>query len=545
MTSSTIQKTSKQALRNRSFVLVALFLSHFLASELAAESAVDAHRPNVLFIAIDDFKPLLGCYDVPWIQSPAIDKLALRSTVFTSTYCQVPLCAPTRASLLTGLRPDSTRVYFNPFKVKNVLRVRLPNVITLPQHFKNQGYTSCAMGKVFDGRTVDPGHDAVSWSEPFVTKYEAAPQGLGFRGYQDPTTRAYLKQAMKAHPGKHIPGPPFESWDGPDNIYRDGAMARTAVQKIKQFANDHQPFFLAVGFFKPHLPFVAPKKYWDLYDRDQFELAPFQQFPAGQPPYAAVIPNSGELRDYAGVPQTGPIPEEMQQELIHAYAACASYIDAQVALLVDALRETGIEDNTIICLWGDHGWHLGEHGHWGKSSTYEDATRCPLIIHDPNIGHGVRTDSVTELLDVYPTLCELAGIAVPPHVQGKSLVRLMHTPNVVLHEAALSQSSTVDAQMSPQLVAGKLNEFSEIESHMGWSVRTRRYRYTEWRTAILDGNDRTFGTTPVGIELYDYEKDPLEKENLATDSANQEILRQHQHLLDQLVPDLSRQSVNP
>lgn len=523
----------------RRIQLIVLLPAMLASSSKAATPEIK--RPNILFIAIDDFKPLLGCYDAPWIKSPTIDELASRSTLFSSAYCQVPLCAPTRASLLTGLRPDSTRVYFNPFKVKNVLRKRLPDVVTLPQHFKNQGYTTCAMGKVFDGRTVDAGHDEVSWSEPFVRRYEAARRGLGTRGYQSQETQAYLQQAMKDHPDKYTPGPPLESCDGPDNMYRDGAMARTAIKKIGQFAKESRPFFLAVGFVKPHLPFVAPRKYWDMYQRSEFHLAPFQTFPVGQPLQAVVIPNSGELRDYAGVPKSGPIPVEMQRKLIHAYAACVSYIDAQVSLLLASLRDNQIDQNTIVCLWGDHGWHLGEHGHWGKSTNYEDATRSPLIIHAPSVGNGVRTDSLTELLDIYPTLCELAGLDTPAHVQGKSLVPLMQNPEAILHQAIVSQSSTVDAQMSPQLVSGTLNEFAQIDSHMGWAVRTKRFRYVEWRSAMLDGNNRTFGTESVGMELYDYDKDPLEKVNLARDPSYSETLRQHQDIFDRLMPYLVRQ----
>ena len=502
----------------------------------ADESA--PRRPNVLFVSIDDLKPLLGCYGASFIKSPAIDGLAKRGTLFRSAYCQVPLCAPTRASILTGLRPDSTRIYFNPFKVKDIVRSRVPDVVTLPQHFRNQGYVTCAMGKVFDGRTVDGGHDALSWSEGHVRRFDVAPGGIGFRGYQNPRTQEHLKSAMKASPGKHVPGPAFEGWEGPDNIYYDGAMARTAVSKINEFSKREQPFFLAVGFVKPHLPFIAPKKYWDLYDRSSFKLASFQMFPEGVTPQGRVFPNSGELRGYAGVPRTGPIPEDMQRELLHAYAACVSYIDAQVGLMLQALKNNGIDDNTIVCVWGDHGWHLGEHGHWGKSTTYEDATRSPLVIYDPRIKKGAPTDSLVELLDIYPTLCELAGLPRPEHLQGKSLVPVMRDPTIRLHDAVITQSSTVDSQMSPKLVGGQLDEFAKIESHMGLAVRTGRYRYVEWRRAVLEADKTTYGSKPVGVEFYDYEKDPLERKNLATDPAYKHVIRKHQELLDRRLPHL-------
>ena len=279
-----------------------LVCSMHSAQLLRAEQLPPDSPPNVLFISIDDLKPLLGCYGYAWIKSPHIDDLAARGTLFRSCYCQVPLCAPTRASLLTGLRPDSTGIYFNPFKVANILRRNLPDVVTLPQHFKQHGYITCAMGKVFDGRTVDDGHDAASWSAGHVRRFDEAPGGLGVRGYQNPQTQERLLK-RKEQTGKLGMGPPVEAWDGPDNIYYDGAMARTAVQKIDEFAKDSRPFFLAVGFVKPHLPFIAPQKYWDLYDRDDIRLAANQHFPEGSPAPAAVIPNSGELREYAGVPR--------------------------------------------------------------------------------------------------------------------------------------------------------------------------------------------------------------------------------------------------
>ncbi|MBM3846595.1 MAG: sulfatase [Verrucomicrobia bacterium] len=525
---------------HRWWTLAAALVLPTMPLACVAADNVATNRPNVLFIAIDDLKPLLGSYGVSWIKSPAMDRLAARGTVFTATYCQVPLCAPTRASLLSGLRPDSTRVYFNPFKIQNVLRVRLPDVVTLPQHFRANGYTTVAMGKVFDGRTVDQEHDSRSWSQPFVRRHEFAAGGPGVRGYQNPATREGLSAAAKSNPNERIPGPPTEGEDLADEAYLDGAIARSAVAKIRELVPQGRPFFLAVGFHKPHLPFIAPKKYWDLYNRETLPLASFQAFPLGSSVQSQVVPNSGEARDYARVPKTGDFPEALQRELIHGYAACISYIDAQVDLLMRTLEQVGVADNTIICLWGDHGWHLGEHGHWGKSTTYEDATRVPLIIAAPGVGRGVRTSSLTELLDVYPTLCELAGLPLPGHLQGKSLVPLMRDPSRTLHEAVFSQSSTVDSQMSPQLVGGKLDEQGSIASSMGWAVRTSRYRYVEWRHAELIGSRREFGAKALAVELYDYEVDPLERENLAGKREYRQVLQEHQQLFDRLRPDLPR-----
>jgi len=491
-----------------------------------------SERPNVLFIAIDDLKPLLGCYGARWIKSPAIDRLAERATVFKANYCQIPLCAPTRASLLTGLCPDSTGVYFNPFKVKNIVRLNLPDVITLPQHFKSHGYVTRAMGKVFDARTVDEGHDGVSWSLPYIGQHDFAPMGPGVRGYQNPDTKRILSAS---DPAKPLAGPPTECWDVPDNAYFDGAMARSAVKQIEELAKQPQPFFLAVGFIKPHLPFIAPKKYWDLYDRNSFRLAPNQSFPDGSPAQAAVIPNSGELRDYAGVAKTGAIPQGQQRELIHGYAACVSYIDAQVALLLETLKRCGIADKTIVCVWGDNGWHLGELGHWGKSTNYEDATRTPLIICAPGIGRRVRTGSLSQFLDVYPTLCDLAGLPKPLHLQGTSLVPMMRHPRSRLHEGVISQSSTVDSQMSPQLVGGLLDENSPIDSFMGWTMRTPRYRYTEWHHARVLRTNSVFEAEAAAVELYDYKKDPLERRNVAADPAYARILTGQKNLFDRIL----------
>ena len=352
-------------------ILAALLLAPFVGSHAADVPATK--KPNVLFIAIDDLKPLLGCYGASWIKSPNIDRLASRGTRFTANYCQVSFCAPSRFSLLTGLRPDTTHIVVNPAKQDDLLRKRFPEIVTLPQHFKNNGWLTCAMGKVFDGRTVDDGHDTASWSVPYVRRFDEAPGGLGKPpGYQNKSTQ---QQVAAAAPGTQ--GPPVECGDVPDNAYYDGAMARTGAAKIREFAKAKQPFFLAVGFLRPHLPFIAPKKYWDLYDRAKLPLAPFQTMPASSPHDLAFYSNSGELRAWSDVPKTGPIPEALQRELIHGYAASVSYSDANVGLLMAALEESGALENTIVCVWGDHGWHLGEHGHWGKVTNYEDATRGP------------------------------------------------------------------------------------------------------------------------------------------------------------------------
>jgi arylsulfatase A-like enzyme len=414
------------------------------------------------------------------------------------------------------LRPDTTHIVVNPAKQDDLLRKRFPDIVTLPQHFKNNGFLTCAMGKVFDGRTVDDGHDTASWSVPYVRRFDEALGGLGKPpGYQNKSTQQRLAAAA---PGTQ--GPPVECEDVPDIAYYDGAMARTGAAKIREFAKAKQPFFLAVGFLRPHLPFIAPKKYWELYDRAKLPLAPFQTMPASSPHDIAFYSNSGELRAWSDVPKTGPIPEALQRELIQGYAASVSYSDANVGLLMAALEESGALENTIVCLWGDHGWHLGEHGHWGKLTNYEDAARAPLIISAPGVAGGRRVATLTEFLDVYPTLCELAALPVPAHAQGKSLVPLMRGEDLILHQAALTQMSQG---------RGK-------NGTMGWSIRTPRYRYTEWRAADFSADKPVFGNQAKALELYDYESDPLERENLAEKAGYAALVKQHQTLFDQMLP---------
>jgi arylsulfatase A-like enzyme len=437
-----------------------------------------------------------------------------------ANYCQVAFCAPTRFSLLTGLRPDSTGLYLNPDQSQDLLRTRLPDVVTLPQQFKNHGYITHPLHKVFDGRTVDQGHDAASWTVPYGPWEMAPGEKPAPGGYQDPATKTRLADALMQ--GKPISGPATEACDIADNAYHDGGVAHTAAKRIREFAKKEQPFFLAVGFVKPHLPFIAPKKYWDLYDRSALPLAPFQQLPQGSPNDLAFYSNSGELRAYSDIPKTGPIPEAQQRELVHGYAACVSYIDAQVGLLMQTLADCGVADNTIICFWGDHGWHLGEHGHWGKLTNYEDAARAPLIISAPGLPGGKRVTSLTEFLDVYPTLCELAGLPIPAHAEGKSLVPLMRGEDVTLHKAAVTQMSHG---------RGK-------NGSMGWSLRTPRYRYIEWRAADFNSDKPVFGSHALATELYDYESDPQERENLADKTDHAAVVKQHQALFDQLLPHL-------
>ncbi|HEX7365615.1 MAG TPA: sulfatase, partial [Pelobium sp.] len=364
-------------------------------------------KPNILFIAVDDLKPDLGFYGFKAVKSPNLDKLAEKSTVFNSNYCQQAVCGPTRASLLTGLRPDKTQVW----DLKTLIRDKLPNVVTLPQFLKQNGYTTAALGKIFDQRSVDKKHDEISWSETYKNKF-TYPEAYGpplLGHYQNPEMKK--KYADGANTNIAEVKVSTECADVPDDAYLDGAMMKQAVLDLKKYGASGKPFFLAVGIRKPHLPFVAPKKYWDMYKREEIELAPWQKPSIDGPKIA--YHNSGEMRAYTDIKpidndeQLLKLDAAKQRELIHGYYASISYVDALIGNLLAQLKSSGLDKNTIIVIWGDHGWHLGDHSLWNKHSNFEEATKAPLMIHLPNQQAKMVYNSVTEFVDIYPTLVEL------------------------------------------------------------------------------------------------------------------------------------------
>lgn len=433
--------------------------------------------PNVLFIAIDDLKPLLGCYGEEDMHTPNIDRLAEQGLVFLNNQCQQAVCGPSRASLLTGLRPDTTKVW----DLKTRARDINPDLVTLPQHFRESGYTTVGYGKIEDPRTFNNGESGAD-----ATKHD--PQSWDF----------YDRADRGGDPGRNKDTgkkPAVWSEEVPDNYFMDGAMAELAVERLGQLAADEKPFFLAVGFKKPHLPFVAPKKYWDLYERQSVPVEDYQDAPVGAPDYA--MHNSSELRsNYEGIPASGPIPADTQRELNHGYRAAVSYIDAQVGMLLDEMESLDLQDNTIVILWGDHGFHLGDHGLYCKHSNFEQATRSPLIISTPNQkSKGTTTISPSEFVDIFPTLCDLAGLPKPSNLEGTSLVPILNDPSAVVKVAAMSQYRR-----------GGGNNLK-----MGYAYRTPRYRFVAWTP--FDAKDRSI----IDRELYDYEVDPQEKKNLADD----------------------------
>lgn len=420
-----------------------------------------ADRANVLFLAVDDMKPALGCYGDQDAKTPSMDRLARKGTVFFNAQCQWPVCGPTRASLMTSLRPEASGV----MDLKTSMRAKNPDVLTLPQHFRNQGYQTAGAGKIYDPRCVDDKKtmDAPSWSIPFAKKR-----------YDELKYKKVDRFALAV--------------EVEDNQLDDGQTADTGIQLMRRLAEGDKPFFLAVGFKKPHLPFVAPQKYWDQHRREGFALA--EHTGGIQNASGYTLHNGKEMRGYDGVPTDGPIPDDVQREAIHGYYACVSYVDAQVGRLLDELDALGLAENTTVVLWGDHGFHLGDHSMWGKHSTLEQAARVPLIFR-PHGGSSVASiRTPVEFTDIFPTLCDLAGVPTPDGLHGRSLANLLEGATDRVRDGAITVFKSKGA--------------------IGYSYRSDRYRYTEW----VNKRGKT-----VATELYDYERDPLETVNLADDPA--------------------------
>ncbi len=475
---------------------------------------------NVLFLAVDDLRPQLGCYGVSDIKSPNIDRLAGQGLLFNRAYCQQAVCSPSRTSLLTGRRPDTTKIY----NLQDHFRDFIPDVVTLPQHFKNHGYFCQSFGKIYHGGLDDP----KSWSAPSVSS------GVAVRTLQEDGTlqtalvdpddftegtglgsaRVLRSLAATSPDSLDLPcagtasdssgfipvaekkggkkkktadgakgRPAWSSPDVPDNQLGDGKMADAAIAVMNKVKD--QPFFLAVGFRKPHLSFDAPKKYYDLYRAAGMRLAP-NPFPP-KDVFEPAMSGWGELRNYANIPQSGPVSDDLARQLIHGYYAATSYTDAQIGRVITELDRLGLRDKTIIILWGDHGWQLGEHGMWCKHTCFETSTRAMLMISTPGQKHrDAKTDALVEFVDIYPTLCELAGLPLTNGLEGTSFAPLLDDPRRPWKKAAFSQYPR-----------GKL---------MGYAMRTDRYRYVEWAEK---------GKAPEGRELYDHQSDPGENVNLA------------------------------
>jgi iduronate 2-sulfatase len=491
----------------------------------AGVSAAD--KPNILFIAIDDLKPMVAAYGEN-IPTPAFDRIAAQGTTFLNAHCQQAVCGPSRASLMTGKRPDYTRVWDLQTEIRSIH----PDILTLPQYMKSHGYFSAGVGKIYDPRSVDKGADTASWSQPYRQtwhlKYDAT-TGKPSAHYQDPRIKELATEAeamgekgwgpINRYLLKKDAWPAVEAVDVPDDAYDDGAIAAYAVSELAKLATRDEPFFFAVGFKKPHLPFVAPKKYWDLFDRESLELALFQRQAVNSPDLA--YHNWPELRSYSGIPAEGELDEATQRELIHGYYACVAYIDAQIGKIIDQLDTLDLADDTIIVLWGDHGFHLGDHGLWCKHSNLEHATRVPLIIAAPQGKAGQLSTMPVELIDIFPTLCDLTDLELPTHLDGVSLAPVLTEGAGNIREFAVSQYPR--------------------SGHMGYALRTERFRYVAWYENLGKDDEAADGSgTPVATELYDYKHDPRETRNLANEIVYAEISAELGTKLTQFLQDYSK-----
>lgn len=455
-----------------------------------------AEPPNVLFLICDDLNCDLGTYGHPLVKSPNIDRLASRGMQFNRAYCQYPLCGPSRASFMTGMYCDQTLVRRNAI----YLREHVPNVRTIGQTFRGAGYFSTRIGKIFHYNV--PKHIGTSGhDDPYSWNYTINPRG------RDKTDEDKIFSLTPGNFGGTL------SWlaaEGTDDEQTDGIAATEAVALLAQYAENKQQFFLAVGLYRPHTPFVAPKKYFENYPLDAMEVP---QVPVG---YLETLPQPA-AKSVTRKKQQVDLEPALAKQALQAYYASISFADAQLGRILDALDENGLADNTIVLFTSDHGYHMGEHGHWQKSTLFENAARVPLIMAGPGISdRGQSTDALVEMVDFHPTLAELVGIEAPATVSGVSLVPVLRDPEQRVRQSA----------------------FTQYEN--GYSIRTQRYRFTAWGQQ-----------GELGRELYDHQQDPGELVNLAGQAATRGVEDELAELLEQriaagrTVPDGLKQITRP
>ena len=499
-----------------SYLLLIMIL--FTLGSCTESNVLKERKPNILFVSIDDLRPTLGVYGDSVVVSPNIDALASEGITFRQTFCQSAVCAPSRASLMTGLRPDSTRVWHLGDKFRKIN----PETVTMPQFFSKNGYHTVNIGKIFHNYMPD----SISWDEPDLRpKQYLKPEWLGRDGetfyISEEVNRSQAVKRdslLKLRPVRYADGwntgPAWEAADVHDTLYYDGAQNELAKRTLTRLAQMDKPFYMGLGYFRPHLPFVAPKKYWDLYDADEIPLAPNPDIPKNAPLLS--MNSMYELRHYDGFNHIGHPTSDfrMQQDtariLKHGYYASVSYVDALLGNLIEHLKALNIYDNTIIVVWGDHGWKLGDLNSWGKMTNYNIDLEVPLIIKYPEQENkGAQTFALTELVDMFPTVCELAGIEVPNYMQGTSLVPLMNDEDLPWKTAAFSQF-----HRRPKVSA-------DGGRYMGYSINTKKYHYIEWyEWDHLTGTKRAY----VTAELYDRNNDPHETMNIAGESDNIDLV---------------------
>ncbi len=468
---------------------------------LAGLAAEPPGRLNVLFIAVDDLRPQLGCYGDPLVKSPHIDRLAARGTVFTRAYCQQALCSPSRISLLSGRYPSTTRI----LSIGPSLRETMPDIVTLPQHFKNHGYFARSLGKIYHVGIDDP----ASWSAP---SWQSKKPRYGPAGDAAVKKR---REALQAS-GQEIPkrgkgapfyaGPAFEDPDVADDDLVDGDTGREGVEALRELSRKPEPFFLGVGFHNPHVPWVAPKKYWDLYDPGDIRLPDNMHAPKDAPEFAAC--SGDDFYWYGNVPEDRKISPEFGRRCLHGYLAAVSYVDAQVGRLLNELDRLGLREKTAVILWGDHGYYMGEHGWWGgKHNNYEGATRAPLIVSVPGAkSPGAKCDALVEFVDIYPSLAEICGLPAAEGMEGKSLRPLLDNPKGSIKDAGCS--------------------WYPKGGYLGVAMRTDRWRFVEWRKA----------NQPAVHELYDHQADAAENRNVAGRPEHAGVLKELSERLGKLFP---------
>lgn len=447
--------------------------------------AQDTQKPNVLFLICDDLNCDLGCYGHPLVKSPNIDRLAARGVWFDRAYCQYPLCGPSRASFMTGMYPDQTLVHQNAIYV----RERVPNVKTMSQMFRDAGYLATRVGKIYHYNV--PNHIGTSGhDDPDSWDATVNPRG------RDKTDQEKIHSLRPGQFGGTL------SWlaaDGGDEEQTDGIAATEAVSRLKQYAKSKQPFYLAVGLYRPHTPYVAPKKYFDLYPLDRIQVPPV---PEG---YLETLPEPAQ-RSLLRKKDQIDLDADLARQAIQAYYASISFADAQLGRILDSLDKSGLSENTIVVFTSDHGYHMGEHGYYQKTTLFENAARVPLIIAGPGVKvQRQSTRSFAEMIDFYPTLAELCGLSPPPSISGVSLVPVFKDVTAAPRASALTQ----------------LNN--------GYSLRTERYRYTEW------GENGS-----LGVELYDHQTDPAEMVNLAGGKEHAKALAELSGLLRKRIADANK-----